>query len=381
MIALSAVRLDPARGILRESPRPVALRNATYADQFDWDTLFYDVYRVDRHIVLQGPPFYNLLAPLRASTPLAGLERGWFPRLAHIGRDKRGELWLRSDAETLNLDGPLGTWRIAVQPDGADRYAGLRALTTMSKDNAPRWIHDWVAFYRAEHGAQAALIYDNGSTAYTAAELEAGLRAAFPDMVIDVVSWDYRYGPQGGMAGAVQGQETPWDSDFCQTGSLQHARHRFLRKARSVLNVDVDEVLPAPDGQSIFAATERSRGGFIKFAGHWIAAVAPHAPDPATARHGDFTWSDRAESRTCPPKWCVVPARADPRRTSWSVHNLFGTRHNKVIDRRFTYRHMMAISNNWKESRWSAADFDPARYDEDALLAAAFLRSGLSQPR
>jgi hypothetical protein len=380
-IRLSRVTIDPASGLVRDSPRPAALRNAGYAAAFDHDTLFYDCYRVGAHVVLQGPPLLNLAAPLLASAPVAQAMRRWIGRPRLISRDKRGELWLRSPHDTLALAGPIGTYTLPIGPDLSHLYAGRRVLLTLSKDNAPRWIHDWVQFYRAEHAADGVLIYDNGSTAYNAAWLQDHLRAAFPDMVIHVVSWPFKYGPQGGMAGAVNGREAPWDSDFCQTGSFQHARLRLLRKARSVLNVDIDELVLGPDGASIFAQTEQSRSGFRKFAGSWISSATPHAITPETCRHADFTHRDRAETRTCPPKWCLVPGRDDPFRTSWSVHNLFGSRHNRRLDPQFHYRHMTAISTSWKEDRAIAGGFDPARFDRDDALAQSFARAGLRPSR
>lgn len=376
-VALATVTLDPQSGLRRESPRPPHLRNAAYAAQFDWDTLFYDVYRVGRHVVLQGPPLLNLLAPLRASAPLRRAFRPILPAARHVGINKRGEIWWRSDTSHVAIDGPVGRYDIAVQPNLSHLFAGRRVLHTLSKDNAPRWIADWIAFYVAEHGADAVLLYDNGSTTYTAADLEARLQAAFPALVIQVVSWPFAYGPQGGLAGAVDGAEAPWDSDFCQTGSLQHARFRFLLQARSVLNVDIDELVLSDRGRSIFAATESAPHGFIKFPGRWISGASPLPLAQATCRHADFSLVDRAAAGDCPPKWCIVPTLRYARRQSWSVHNLFNAPCNRRLDGEFAFRHMKAISNSWKESRWHDGGCDPERFAEDAALRAAFERTGL----
>jgi hypothetical protein len=377
-VRLSSATIDPASGLRRESPRPPGLRDERYDAQFDWDTLFYDCYRVGADVVLQGPPLFNLAAPLLASAPLAAQMRRWFGRPRVVSRDKRGELWLRSAAEQLNLAGPIGTYQLTIGADLAHLYAGRRVILTLSKDNAPRWIADWMRFYRAEHGADAALIYDNGSTTYDAAGLQAGLRAMFPDMVIRVVSWPFKYGAQGGLAGAVNGIEAPWDSDFCQTGALQHARLRLLRHARSVLNVDIDELVLAVQSGSIFEATERSRSGFIRFAGQWISGASPRPVTVGACRHADFIHRDLRETRTCPPKWCIVPARHDRFATSWSVHNLFGSRHNRRIDPGFSYRHMTAISTSWKEDRGVAGGFEPHVFAQDSALAESLARTGLA---
>lgn len=375
-ITLSSALIDPATGLSRASPRPPQLRDARYDARFDWHTLVYDCYRSGDHVVLQGPPFLNLLAPLLASAPFAAARRRLLGRPRAITMHKRGEIWWHTADEVVEVDGPIGRYRLPVQPDMAARYAGRRVITTLSKNNAPRWITDWVRFYRSEHQADGVLIYDNGSTAYSAAELELDLRKGFPDLVITVVSWPFPYGPQGGQAGAVGGVETPWDSDFCQTGSLQHARHRFLRQARAVLNVDIDELLPAEQGETIFAATERAPAGLIRFAGHWISGASP--TPPAAPHHGAFAWRDGNETRECPPKWCLVPAAHDPFHTTWSVHNLFGSRHNRHQSADHAYRHMLAISNSWKEDRRVESSFDPARFTLDRALADALERAGLA---
>lgn len=376
-VALSTCRIAPASGILRQPPRPAGLRDALYAQQFDWDTLFYDVYRLGKHVVFQGPPLLNLRGEIEASDYFASRLRGLFPRARLIQRNKSNEYWVREKAERVILDGPLGQYRIAVQPNLSARFDGRRVLHTLSRNNDIAWILDWVRFYVAVHGADAVLLYDNASTDYSSDDLRAALAESFPSLPAVVVDWPFRYGPQGGMAGAVGGQETPWDSDFCQTGSMQHARFRFLRKARSVLNVDVDELVLSDRDRSIFAATEEAGGGFVKFAGRWISATTPHGVRPGCGRHGDFWLLDAQEEDTCPPKWCVVPARTSRVRHCWSVHNLFGARRNRRISGEFAYRHMRGISKGWKEVRWDACPYDPARFSVDARLRAAFERADM----
>jgi hypothetical protein len=376
-VMLSSARLNPASDLARQAARPAHLRNASYAERYDWDTLFYDVYRVGRHVVFQGPPFLNLLDHLKAAAPFRSAFGFPLFRARHFAQKKRGEIWLRSNRDSFILDGPLGHHAIAVQPDMAPLFAGRRVVTTLSKDNDLRWIADWVRFYARVHGADSVLVYDNGSAAYDLAQLQATLDEAaggtFPALA---VSWPFPYGPQGGQAGAVNGVEADWDSDFCQTGSLQHARHRFLRHARSVLNVDVDELVLGDGNQSIFTAAEQSRHGFVKFPGLWIGThAAPHVTR-ATCRHADFVIRDMPDELVCPPKWCLVPGKADRLSDSWSVHNLFGARANKVIDRRFAYRHMRGITDSWKEDRWAPAAAPGPR---DNALEAAFATAGLER--
>ncbi len=376
-IALSTCRAADAAP-RRDSVRPPALRNAAYAGQYDWDTVFYDVYRVGEHIVFQGPPLLNFARLLRESGYFRKALRPLVGNGTLVERNRGSEIWVRDSAASIDFDCPLGSFAVPVRPNLSTRFAGRRVVHTLSKDNDPRWIADWARFYARVHGADGVLVYDNASAAYDAGELEARLVADLPDMAITVVDWRFRYGPQGGMAGAVGAVETAWDSDFCQTGSLQHARFRFLNQAKSVLNVDIDELVLSPDGTSIFAATEASPARFTKFAGRWISSTTPRPVSRADCRHADFTLSDGADAGECPPKWCVVPDARLWRRETWSVHNLFGSPHNRTISRAFAYRHMKAISNNWKNDRREGGAYDAVRFCEDTALAAAFAAAGMA---
>jgi len=378
---LSACVIADDNPLVRHSPRPQSERNAAYADQFDWKTLFYDVYRVGDDIVFQGPPFFEFLTLLKQVDPFRGKFGLLWPRARSVERNRASEIWLRDPQGRVVLDGAFGRFDIAVQPNLSDRFAGRRVIHTLSKNNDIRWIVDWVRFYVAAHGADGVLIYDNASTAYDAAELQAALRAAFPDVVSVVQDWPFKYGPQGGLAGAVDGRETAWDSDYCQTGSMQHARLRYLLRARSVLNVDIDEMVLSDRDRSIFAVTEASPHGFVKFPGAWISSANPRAATPQDCRHGDFVLRDRLEEEVCPPKWCVVPDMRGNARHTWSVHNLFGAKANRTLSGEFVYRHMKGISNNWKYDRWDAGAPDPDRFHEDEALREAFERTGLLAPR
>lgn len=375
-IELSSVILSGADAVRRSAPRPEALRNDRYAAEHDWHTLFYDVYRRGRHIVFQGPPFLNFLPLLAGSEPLRAMFNRFFPRIKYVGVHKRGELWWRAPHDVVHITGPLGDFRCQVQPDLSHMFAGRRVLCTISRNNQPHWIKDWIRFHVAEHKANAVLLYDNNSTQYSVAELEADLRTANPDILIYVVAWPFPYGPQGGVAGAVNGVEAPWDSNYCQTGILQHARFRMMQHARSVLHVDIDELVLSPRGLSIFEATEKSWAGCLKFAGRWISNIPSRASQGHQPSHSDFGHVD-PDLPVCPPKWCVVPKRFQSLGYTWSEHNVFGARSNTRLDGRFEYRHFQAISTNWKENRSQQHPPSHRALIPDPALRAAFDRTGI----
>ena len=71
--------------VVRDSPRAPEMRQEGYDAQYDWKTLFYDVYRSGRYVVLQGPPLFNLLGHLRRDKALGRAFRWPFPQAKHIG--------------------------------------------------------------------------------------------------------------------------------------------------------------------------------------------------------------------------------------------------------------------------------------------------------
>lgn len=374
------VPLSPAfvqTDLARRAPRPPALRNAKYAECFDWKTLFYDVYRVGEHVVLQGPPLLNLLGELRKTEPFSGAFRRFLPRARHFGMHKRGEIWLKTSDERIVFDGPLGQFDLAVQPPQNDRFAGKRVLLTLSKDNDIRWIVDWARYHQRLHGAEALLFYDNGSALYDRDELQARLDEALPELYVEVVLWPYIYGPQAGHGWAVDGVEPDWDSDFCQVGVLQHARFRFLQQARSVMHNDVDELVIGNAGRGVFEAAETSPAGMVKFDGRWISVVGERPIDPTACRHADFTFDEGADLPNCTPKWCIRP-QAFSRKVSWGVHNIFGAKGNVVISPEFLFRHFRGITTNWNYERSTDESVEHSKLIRDETLVAALADAGLA---
>src|SRR5205085_1357105 len=121
---------------------------------------------------------------------------------------------------------------VPISPSGRDMFKGRRVLLTLSKDNPMPWIRDWVQFNVRVHGADALLLYDNGSTIYETAALVEQL-AGIPGLASClVVSWRFPLGP-----GVGRGQAQ--DSFYCQPGMLEHARWRYCAEALSVLNTDI----------------------------------------------------------------------------------------------------------------------------------------------
>jgi hypothetical protein len=329
----------------RRPTRPPIHRQPGFNQQFDSKTIFYDCVCVkdDDAIVLQGPPFFNLKRQL---APKVSIREG----------DRHAQIWVsaKQPIETLRFSSGIGETELQLSSDCNDFFRGMRVLLTVTQNNQLDWICDWIRFHRDVHGANAVLLYDNSSTAYGLNELMSCLETIPAIDRLCIVSWPFKYGP-GGRKGF-------WDSDFCQYGALENAKWRFLRKAKSVLNCDIDELV-VTRGKSVFELAESS--GYVTFQGKWIVGVDEES---GGSRHRDFRYA-RAGER-CPTKWALVPSKC-PKNAQWKVH-LIGSMLHTVPASTACYRHFRQINTNWKYDRSPREKFDPARHNVDQELKAAF---------
>ena len=342
-IALSAVALDPASGMRRSSPRPAELRQPGYEEDFDGLTVFYDIFRSadGRWIVLIGPPLSNLLIPaLLAVESAFGVPMSAF-KIRNL--DRNSQIWLPSDAANVVFERLVPRKQVAIQPNCSEAFRGKRAAFTVSKDNDLRWIRDWAYFHARWHGCNAVLFYDNNSSRYKIDEIHRALSGVPGLDTVVVVGWPYAFGPQGGASGL-------WDSDYCQYGVLEHARHRFLALAEACLNVDVDELVVTDDKSSVFDRVRKSRAGFIFYWGIWIESAATDAPE-SDRRHSQFLYRLSRPVDIPSAKWAVVPGRC-PAEAQWRTHNIPGMIADAEFSRGVSFRHFRAINTNWKEPRW-----------------------------
>ena len=86
-------------------------------------------------------------------------------------------------------------------------------------------------------------------------------------MTVRIVPWLFKFGPQGTLTRGT------WDSDYCQLGAWEHARWKYLTRARSVQNSDIDELVVSTRGRSNFAAVENDPFGMLRYTGRWIVGT------------------------------------------------------------------------------------------------------------
>jgi hypothetical protein len=358
-IHLSPLMISPTSGLRRTSPRPPHLRQADYEDAFDWLTIFYDCFRAPdpRWIGLLGPPLGELastvLSALRPAMPGAGTP------FVLRDLDRHAQIWIPTSETTVLIEGgPFEPATLAVQPSGCDLFRDKRVLLTKSKDNDLNWIKDWACFHARLHGTNAVLLYDNASGRYSSDEIREVLRGVKGLEIAVVVDWPYKFGPQG--------FEGVWDSDFCEYGMMEHARHRFLALAEGVINADIDELVYTEDGSSVYQRMKASPEGFVLYPGLWVENIRARSSDPGR-RHRDFTCV--GGNSDTGPKWTVAPRRC-PVAAQWRTHHISGMNADRESSRGISYWHFRGINTNWKELRWQDEVAGP-EHAPDRKLARA----------
>jgi hypothetical protein len=377
VFAISPIILDPSLGLRRRSPRPHALRQPDFDERFDFDTLFYDVFRHpdSSRVLLIGPALYNL-ETLFEEIEIVAKPSGASCAFRRFDMDRLTRVEVDAPAGTseIVLKTRVGELPAKVSQPETTNYRSLRVLCTISKNNDITWICDWARYNRDVHGAQAVLLYDNASTIYDMNELIGRLSEVEGLDFVGVVPFPFRFGPPG------LGLRKSWDSNFLQIGSLEHGRWRFLLDAKSFLNTDVDELVVSRNGESVFEAAERH--GVARFYGSWIPNIRVNgAEEVRSIRHVDFAHVETPVYKLglppyrnlCQPKWAVAP-RAVPSLGHMTHHRIKNWWRSQMWNPTFSFRHFRGLSTGWKYKRDALESFDPAKHRVDERLKEAFAR-------
>ncbi len=243
----------------------------------------------------------------------------------------------QADTFTATIDDATYTQRVNTIDQS---LTGLNCLYTLSKDNELGWVQDWVRFHVHHHGLQAVLIFDNGSTTYSAEELRQAILSVAGISKAVVVKADLPFGPLNSDCTHRS------DAKFLQVAMLNLARDRFLSSCRAWLNLDIDELLLSPTGESVFEATVANRWGHLTFPGQWHYLTDEGGP-PAYIDHRRVRLGDAP----CPTKYSLRPDGPFGD-FALQVHSLDRI-HRKFsfAPKRFWFMHCRGISTSWKYAR------------------------------
>jgi hypothetical protein len=360
---LVTIRAPDAFGT-RGLPSATKPKTPAFWEHYDNTTLIYDC------IAIQSRGIIRLTMP-----KLLGFKRVLLGARFTIGEKviKRKKLRQNRKHDVLDLyvDHPSGdltitaagiTQSVPVQMSDPSRFAGCNVLYAQVKNDDLAWIYDWGCAHQRNHGVDAILVTNNGSTAYTSEELRQVL-ARIPHLkVADVLDAPLRYGAFHSSCTAAGATK------FLQPALLNLTRDRFFQQARAALLCDVDELVQPAGAQSIFDATVASPFKYKSFRGVWRYAQLSDTP----FRHADHILAEPNDAK-CASKYCVVPDSLLGRMT-WGVHSLEAI--NRHIFRpadRFQFLHCKQISTSWKSDR-SPNDHPGAALDMNtrAFMAKTF---------
>lgn len=359
---LSSLSIPDSAKLRRDWPRRLEFLDETFRAQYDRQTLFYDAFYdpENQSVRLIGPTFRETLRKVmhRAAFKIDGTI---YP---HEVLDVGG----RTSAVDIKC-GPKPEGRVRmfhphmpnhrgllIRDSEVDRFAGRNALVAVSKNNRLKWIRDWLEYHVDVHGADAVVLFDNGSDLYNFRHLRRTIERVDGIKDYAVLHAPFMFGPIGK-------KRFHHNTRFFQLSMLYLAQERFLRRANAVLSVDIDElVLPSRAG-SIFDAVKTAPNGFISIEGKWAYAARPKDDD--VLRHADHVLQRKGGDTEMGPKWCVDPS-GPLKGHYWRLHGVTGT--DRDFSAGFRFLHCRQITTGWDYNR----DFEPARrfepLSETALL-------------
>ncbi|HVY52711.1 MAG TPA: hypothetical protein VHA07_14265 [Devosia sp.] len=362
--------LTPNNPAGRTVRSPERARPQEFLASFDGKTLFYDCFwdAEGRRVLLVGPPPYGLdyrAAVFKARPSRERLRARFFASLSTMVTELTG-----APRETKAIEVAIAgeSFVLPVQPNAGAELAGRRLLFSINRDNDLQWIREWAEYHVRAHGTDAVILFDNGSTRYSVADVH-GVLADIPGLAhVGVPDWPYRFGPFDPALKA-----NPYWGRFLQISSMSVVLRRYGERAYGLLDCDIDELAGTRSGASIYDLAHRSHGGLVVFRGTWIEATGQGK------RHRDFTQrlADPVRARSAQRKWCLDPSRTWVRRLSvhpyW--HWIEGRAwFSKSMPEDAHYWHFKGINTNWKQARNRAPE-DPTVRDE--VLALVMRRSGL----
>ncbi len=339
--SVSGITIPDDHDLRRAPPKRCEVKQDRFWERYDSKTLIYDcLYLPDLNVVRLYLPKPLNLEPLLKSAHfyLDGLPapiRRW-QKDRHLD-----QIDLIAPAEPSELKVDIDGFSATADVQRTDNdLRGMNVLYTNSKNNDLRWIKDWALFHARHQRANAVVVSDNASDEYTPDEVLSEL-SSIPELrAVKVTSHPYKFGPLGDDC------TNQADGKFMQSCMMTAFRDRYMRNARAILNMDVDELCVRHSDKNIFDATCQSWAGHITFLGQW------HYSQSMTDRsvHADHVLIDPTEP-ACPTKYAVSPQKLLGKRTM-RVHQLGKVNRRLFQDRtRFSYLHCKQISNSWKVDR------------------------------
>lgn len=335
------VVIDSSCPLKRMPPRAPEFRKDNYLDNFDFTTVFSDVFIRDGRVWLVGPPLLNLEQELRAGS----FRWNWTDvtstvNFENFDRMSRVSFPAESVSGELEIQSSIGNWTVQVSDFGHEFFRNSRLLVTQQQDNRLEWIAYWAFFNVQVNGIDSIVIYDNMSSMYPVERVDQVLGTIPGLKQWLVVDWDTPFGVTGG-------GESGWDSDFGQHVAWEHSRLAFAHSARSVMMIDLDELPVTSQSRGILEQLEESEKKVLFFNRQPIRKFANRNEANDDARvHSDYSLGD-CRGAWLSTKYAYVPARLDSS-DQLMVHIVKGVK-TEIEDPYETYAgHFDAIRIRWR---------------------------------
>lgn len=343
-----SVKLPLNSDIKRKSKRPFHLKQHDYDEKYDWDTLSYDVFYSEGYIYLSGPPSYGIESLYtKGCFYIEGNNLTSSMEIIHMDRAQRVRIPVEHKPDIIIWNNEAFSKEIRVDNDFNHLFKDKNVIFTLSKNNDLNWIKDWIIFYRDQYNINGVLIYDNSSTVYTLDEMASFLSNENLGVEIVLVSWPFKYGPQGS-----DKDNLPWDSDFCQHGAMENAKVKYLKHANIVFNVDIDELIFIKNNTSFLSKLKKF--GILHIPGIWVSSTPINNESNIQKKFQDYIYINKKEIFS-PYKWAVSP-KDIKFECQWTTHRVISLGkclRSFVLHTSYQnyYYHYKAINTSWKYNR------------------------------
>ncbi|MCV3507973.1 hypothetical protein L8W69_01850 [Campylobacter sp. CNRCH_2016_3089] len=372
---VSSICFEPYLTDKRQPQRPSHLRQKDFDQNYDYGIIFVDIFYdiSEKKIHCIGAPLYHM------TDLVSDRNISFLTKFSLLKRRKHSNIeiqtieidrvshtvinynsWLKPEFLQFNIYGKVNV--NLINDNNSCLLEDKRVVLLKNKDNQLRWIKDYCDYYQKIHNADIVLIYDS-SEEYSSLELLEYLRNNTSISIV-VVRWPVPYGP-------MKYENSNWDSDYSMYLMFEHAKYRFLQTARSVLYVDIDELVLSKNNQSIFEEAENTNEP-LYFNGEWIVNTTLEKE----YSFKDLCYLDRRKGKAV-VKWCLG-LNGDNRSfladcLQWRVHDHYSHALEKSLrnnlNTNFETRHFLPITSGWRsKNRYEVVSLDENLVKDERLI-------------
>ncbi|TDQ64519.1 hypothetical protein ATL17_2539 [Maritalea mobilis] len=367
-VCFSTIRLDADSSVQRLPKNPKRDRPQKFLESFDFNTLYYDCFwdETERDVLCVGPTPTNLKAHYKKAIYKA-LPSGKAVKAKHFFSLTVMTTQLKDvppDTVEIEMQFADEVHLMHVQANSCGQFEGENLMFTLSKNNDLNWIKFWADYHVRHQKVSSIILFDNGSDQYEIGDLVETLQTVKGLQKVLVASMPYPYCAKDEIL-----KVNPYWAHFLQIALMTIVLRRFGMKAKSILNLDIDELANSNGAADVFTLAEQSNLGILAMKGVWVEPIV----EGNFGDHRDFTSVAKDEKRNyCyAGKWAI-----DPKRKWFKKLKVFPYMHwieNRAqLGRRYVegvhFWHFKGINTNWKLDRAKPMEFDPEIHEKRDIV-------------